>query len=68
MIHKLVSFIANNDLTYSMGNHIKQPNFQNALDLLAYLIKSCMTCGISQVQHYSPTSIFQQEHQAISLP
>lgn len=51
-----------------MGDNIQQPNFQYAYQLLAYLIKCCLTKGITQVSHYSPYSVYQEESKQIPLP
>lgn len=51
-----------------MGDAAQRPDFQHAYELLAYLIKCCFTKGITQVSHYSPYSVFQEEARRINLP
>jgi hypothetical protein len=77
MISILLEFVMNNKPPfhnsqggsgYRMGDSVQQPNFQHAYQLLAYLIKCCLTKGITQVSHYSPFSVFQEENKSIPIP
>lgn len=53
---------------YRMGDNVQQPDFQPAYELFSYLVKCCLTKGITQVSHYSPFSVFQEENKRIHLP
>lgn len=77
MIGILLEFVMNNKppfynsrggSTYRMGDAVQQPDFQPAYELFSYLVKCCLTEGITQVSHYSPYSVFQEESKRIHLP
>lgn len=77
MIGILLEFVMNNKppfynsqggSSFRMGDSVQQPNFQHAYGLFAHLIKCCLTKGITTVKHYSPYSVFQEEHKSIRLP
>jgi hypothetical protein len=76
MIGILLEFVMNNKppfyssrgATHRMGDAVQQPDFQPAYELFSYLVKCCLTEGITQVSHYSPYSVFQEENKRIHLP
>lgn len=76
MIGKLLQFIMNGKApyhggqggtTFRMGDAVQQPDFSHAFALFAYLIRCCLTDGITAVQQYSPHSIFEEEEKCIRL-
>jgi len=77
MIQKILEFVMNNKppfhnsqggTNYRMGDSVTQPNFQHAFALFSYLIRSCLTKGITMVSHYSPFSVYQEDTKLHNLP
>jgi ubiquitin C-terminal hydrolase len=54
----------------TMGNKNIEPNFSLVIDMITYLILSCITEGIYKVNKYSPYSIYQNQNNdnIIQLP
>ena len=51
-----------------MGDAMSDPNFMLPIDVLALLVKGCLTRGVENTQMYSTTSRFQSHEQHIPLP
>jgi hypothetical protein len=69
ILSALFNFVVNDGKhEVAMGAGMNRPNFGQVYTLLAYLLRSCMTPGVRQIQRYSTTSIFQTEDKTIELP
>jgi len=51
-----------------MGDHHTEPNFQEVIDVIAVLVRGCVTEGILTSKLYAPTSLHQQANLIVELP
>lgn len=72
-VMKLIEFMANcnppffSSTKFKMGDRGQDPDFSTVLDIIGYLVRCCITQGITNISQYSPISIYQSESQHLHL-